>query len=236
MSHDTMRVACVLTPVRHGCVLPRRPQTGNSHMALLMAPSGCDVEELRRTRGRLCSRDTDSTADPTAHSTAAAVNSSGQLLRFSSGALLTTPEEEQVVWRSGERQQPGSSGGSSSSSMTRGKQQREKRVSWKNSFTSFTKGHSRSNSLVDEAEQQLQGMGCQQQQEQQADQTYVALDVIHAPQADVFGGVSSNGSTSKAGNGAVIALTTATGAATHGSAQQQQEQQFRAKSTAATSP
>lgn len=37
-------------------------QTGNSHMALLLAPEGTDIDELRRTRGRLESRETDTTA------------------------------------------------------------------------------------------------------------------------------------------------------------------------------
>jgi hypothetical protein len=158
-------------------------QTGNSHMALLMAPSGCDIEELKRTRGRLFSRDVDSLTDPT-HSTAAAtLDSAAQLFGVDSGALLPTPGEDQKgvaqTAEHGSYHQPGSS------SMTRRKQRCEKRVSYKSSFTSlssFTKRISRSPSPVDEAEQQLQELGCQQQQ-QQADQTYIALDIIQPPTA-----------------------------------------------------
>jgi hypothetical protein len=175
----------------HVTLLSSSAQTGNSHMALLMAPSGSDIEELKRTRGRLFSRDIDSSTDPT-HSTttAAAADNLGQLFGVDSGALLPTPEEELAMRRSEDGHQPGSS------SMSRRKQKREKRVSWKNSFTSFTKRSSRSPSPVEEADQQLSDLGCKQQQgeqQQQLDQVYIALDVIQPPAADVFGSNSSNG-------------------------------------------
>jgi hypothetical protein len=189
-------------------------QTGNSHMALLMAPSGSDIEELKRTRGRLFSRDVDSTTDPTVSTTTAA-DMAGQLFGVDSGALMPTPEEEEGR-RSSEGHQPGSS-----SSMTRRQQKREKRVSWKNSFTSFTQRHSRSPSPVDEAEQQLQELGCkkeqqwQQHEEQQSDQTYIALDIIQPPAADVFGSChsSTNGSSKAPQAGAAAVAPCPAGAA-----------------------
>jgi hypothetical protein len=180
--------------LKEKCIVLQHLQTGNSHMALLMAPSGSDIEELKRTRGRLFSRDVDSLTDPTHSTSTATLDNAAQLFGVDSCALLPTPEEDQKGVR-----QIGTDGHSyhqpGSSSMTRRKQRREKRVSWKSSFTSlssFTKRISRSPSPVDEAEQQLQELGCTQQQQQQqqhegdqqrqqADQTYIALDIIQPP-------------------------------------------------------